>query len=118
MLLVGCREVGSDTLVVSAMGARSEVFEDVGDERNAVNTHNGVNWYLSENRLWGFAPGGDGVDRNSCDTTNPESNDRLCWQTNGVRLMNGYRCGSNRLNGNSEWERVVLERLGDVPDAR
>ena len=53
---------------VTAIGARNEVFQDVGDDNNAVNPHNGVNWYFSTERSWGYAPAGQAVNRNSCDT--------------------------------------------------
>ncbi|MCB9525273.1 MAG: hypothetical protein H6702_18130 [Myxococcales bacterium] len=116
VLMMACRQVGTNTLRVAAVGARAEVFEDVGDANGAVNAHNGVNWYYSEARSWGFAPGGQAVNRNSCDTNNQANNDRLCWHTAGGDMTAGWRCGDQTgLNGNADWERVVLDRFGDVP---
>ncbi len=59
---------------------------------------------------------GEGVNRNSCDTTNQANNDRICWHTSNNRMTGGWRCGSNTgLNGSVDFERVVLHRSGDVP---
>lgn len=115
VLMMGCREVGSNILKVAAVGARNEVFEDVGDERNSVNPHNGVNWYYSPDRSWGFAPGGQEVNRSSCDVNNLDNNDRICWHTNSDNMTAGWRCGDQRALNSAEWERVVLDRFGDVP---
>ena len=69
--------MGSSQLNVVAMRSRAEVFRDVGDNRNAMNTYNGVNWCFSENRSWGFAPGSEDVARLSCYTNTPKSKDQL-----------------------------------------
>ncbi len=115
-LVLACRPVGSSSLQVAAMGDRTQVLFDVGIDRYAVNPHNGVNWYYSPIRSWGFAPGGEAVNRNSCDTTNSANNDRICWHTSADNLASGYRCGdSGGINGNTNWERIILHRDGDVP---
>ena len=36
----------------------------------------------------------------------------MCWHAGGDDIRSGYRCGDNSLNGNAEWERIVL-----VPEA-
>jgi hypothetical protein len=115
VLMMACREVGSNILNVAAVGSRAEVFEDVGNDNDAVNSHNGVNWYYSDSRSWGFAPGGQAVARNSCDTNERDNNDRLCWHTSNGNMTSGWRCGSNTGLFSAEWERVVLDRFGDIP---
>ncbi|MGK0357839.1 MAG: hypothetical protein ACI9U2_000122 [Bradymonadia bacterium] len=114
VLMMACREVGSNILNVAAIGSRNEVFQDTG-ESDDPNPHNGVGWYYSANESWGFAPGGQAISRASCDTTNPDSNDRLCWHTGATGLASGWRCGSDTALFSAEWERVVLDRFGDVP---
>lgn len=113
-LAMACREVGSANLQVLAMGDRNQVFENTG-ESDTPNPHNSVNWYYSENESWGFAPGGEPINRASCDTVNPDSGDRLCWHTGPTTLNSGYRCGSNTNINNATYERIILQRDGDVP---
>jgi hypothetical protein len=38
----------------------------------------------------------------------PNANLRLCYHTGGNNINSGYRCGTNELNGNAAWERVIL----------
>ena len=114
VLMMACREVGSNILNVAAIGSRAEVFEDTG-ETDIPNPHNGVGWYYSASESWGFAPGGQAITRNSCDTTSPGNNDRICWHTGPATLNSGWRCGSNTNLNSALWERVVLDRFGDVP---
>jgi hypothetical protein len=115
VLMMACRQAGSPTLTVSAIGRRAEVFEDVGAGVTAVNLHNGTNWYNSADRSWGFAPSGQTVNRNSCDTLTALGDQRLCWHTSSNNLSAGWRCGSTTgLNG-ADWERVILQRGGDLP---
>lgn len=115
-LVMACRQTGAETTTVFAMGARDEVFEDVGDGNTSVNPHNGVNWYFSENRSLGFANGGDNVNRNSCDTVTTDGSQRLCWHTSSSRMNSGWRCGTQTNINNDTWERVILHRDGDTPN--
>ena len=74
-------------------------------------THNanGVEWYYDDDYSWGFAEGGESVDRNSCDTqdgTYPER--RICWHTDANFLDGGWRCGTEKsLNSSLTWERFI-----------
>jgi hypothetical protein len=113
-LVMACRQDGSANLVVSAMGARAEVLRDIGDANGAVHSHNQVGWYYSESQSMGYAPSGQAVNRNSCDTANPDSPDRLCWHTSVSNITAGWRCGSSTGIGDG-WERVMLQRDGDMP---
>jgi hypothetical protein len=108
VLAMGCRPVGNANLTVAAMGQRAEVLTDVGPGINAVHNHNGVSWYFHNSRSWGFAPAGQGVNRNSCDTSQVAREQRMCWHTNAGRVTAGYRCGANTNVGN--WERMILHR--------
>ena len=115
-LVLACRPSGSSSLQVAAMGDRDEVLLDVGTGNGATNPHNGVNWYYSPSKSWGFAPGGQSVNRSSCDTSSAGNNDRLCWHTSATDITSGYRCGnSGNINGSTAWERIILQRDGDVP---
>ena len=110
-LLIACREVGNPVFRVGAEGLFEEVTRDVGGDGGATNTHNGVDFYYSTNASWGFAPAGAGVARNTCDTADQESPERMCWHTSNGALRGGWRCGaSTRLNGSQDFERVVFTR--------
>jgi len=120
-LVMACRPVGSDTLTVAAMGARSDVLFETG-YADASTTHeaNGVAWYFDDNYSWGFANAGDTVQKTACDmeqSSDPEH--RLCWHTGlGApgELRFGWRCGSTVwLNGfpapyadATTWERIIF----------
>jgi cysteine-rich repeat protein len=116
VLMMACRQVGSPTFTVSAIGRRSEVLEDVGAAVATSNIHNGTNWYYSAARSWGFAPAAEAVNRNTCDTNTASGTQRLCWHTSADNLSPGFRCGTtSNLNGSTAWERIVLHRFGDLP---
>ena len=107
-LLLGCRPVGSDTLTLAAMGRRSAVLHDCGNDSGCVYQSNGVGWYYSDGYSWGFANGGQPVQRTSCDTNRDDDPQlRMCWHTGNGNIESGYRCGDNSLNGNNDWERVI-----------
>jgi hypothetical protein len=102
-LLLACRPTGSTSFDVLAMGNSADVLFDCGTTASCVHQGNGVGWYFSTNFSWGFAPGGQPVNRANCDTF--AGSDRLCWHTDGQA---GYKCGSNVALSNA-WERVVYQ---------
>ncbi|MCB9538613.1 MAG: hypothetical protein H6704_20425 [Myxococcales bacterium] len=107
VLLLGCRPVGRGALTVAAMGTRAEVLRPVADTADATHAHNGVAWYFTEGRAWGFAPAGAEVNRNHCDTT--AGDQRVCWHLDA----GGFRCGDTQwLNDDGTWERVIYQRAG------
>jgi hypothetical protein len=120
LVLMGCRQAGSDVIQLAAMGESGEVFADTGDGPDATHEHNGVNWYYSENSSIGFVPAGAVASRNSCDTNAMDGNDdgtgegRMCWHTSGASLNTGYRCGLNVTFG-PEYERVIFTSRVGVP---
>jgi len=107
--VMGCRPQGQARLNLAATGLREEILTDVGNEWNAVHNHNGVSWYFSENLCWGFAPSDAGVARNRCDTSQVQTDLRMCWHTTNNRVTAGYRCGPNNQNYNA-WERIIMHR--------
>jgi hypothetical protein len=107
-VMYACRLIGRPNLTLAAMGARAEVFRDTGDRNNAVNTHNGVSFYFSQNYSVGFVPAGEVPSRNSCDTGQVQGDLRMCWHTSANALNPGYRCGNEILNGNAAWERLIF----------
>jgi hypothetical protein len=113
-LLLACRPVGSSTLSLAANAPRADVIFDTGTG-NTTHTANGVEWYFNDSFSWGFAPGGDAVNRDSCDFNvggQVDANLRMCWHTNSGGINDGYRCGDNELNGGSGWERLIFQPGG------
>lgn len=111
-LLMACRPVGSASFTLLAMAPRVDVLYECGQTLDCTKQSNGVGWYYNNSSSWGFAPGGQSVNRNSCDYNAggqilPEL--RLCWHTSGGAFDTGYRCGDNDLNFSTTWERVVYE---------
>jgi hypothetical protein len=111
-LLLGCRKIGTQNLLVAAMAPRTDVFFETGSGNNLQPLHdaNGVSWYYDPSYSWGFVHQGDGAMRNSCDVQNmPNPDQRLCWHTGANTLNGGFRCGSNTyLNSDNTWERLVF----------
>ncbi|MBM4319186.1 MAG: hypothetical protein FJ125_04320, partial [Deltaproteobacteria bacterium] len=107
-LLLGCRKVGARMLTLAASGDRADVLSDCGQRPGCAHEANGVAWYFSSSWSWGFAPAGLGVQRSPCDTSAASGDRRMCWRTSGGKLRSGSRCGSNSLDGNAGWERVVF----------
>ncbi|MCA9717851.1 MAG: DUF4215 domain-containing protein, partial [Myxococcales bacterium] len=105
-LMLACREVDSDIYTLLAHAPRSDVTFNTGQE-NTPHTANGVGWYFSDSYSWGFAKQGDAILRNTCDTLDPNGDQRLCWHTSGGSSNPGYRCGANKGIG-AGWERVIL----------
>ncbi len=108
-LLIACRPTGAQSLTLAAMGPRADVLYDCGQTQDCTKQSNGVGFYYSDNWSWGFAQGGDAVNRFSCDYDNGNQNNtnlRMCWHSGGGFINGGYRCGDNYPFG-SDWERIV-----------
>ncbi|HSA23422.1 MAG TPA: thrombospondin type 3 repeat-containing protein, partial [Myxococcota bacterium] len=114
-LLLGCKPTEADTLAVAAMAARADVLWECGTDPACRHEANGVGWYFSGEWSWGFAPGGDAVERSSCDI-GPGAG-RLCWHTGGGSMNGGYRCGDDLGLWDVTWTRVVYQYLGTDFDA-
>lgn len=116
-LMMACRPVGAPNFTLLAAAPRTDVFTDTGTG-NTPHDANGVGWYYNDSYSWGFAPQGAVINRNSCDYddgTQTQTNMRMCIHTSGSTTSGGYRCGANDLNGDSGWERVILESDGAAP---
>lgn len=106
-LMMACSPTGSDTLTLLAQASRADVTFEAGTG-NVTNNANGVEWYFNDSYSWGFAPGGETVSRNSCDTASTQGDLRMCIHTGGGFIQDGYRCGNNNLNGDATWERIIF----------
>lgn len=59
----------------------------------------------------GFAPGGEAVSLNSCDTRDERGAERMCVHLNAGNIFDGgYRCTVENLNGSRAYERLILSR--------
>ena len=110
-LLMACRPVGAANFTLLAAAPRADVTFECGNQNNCTKQSNGVGWYFNNSYSWGFAPGGEPVNRFSCDYNGggqSVADKRLCWHTGGS-VASGYRCGDNSLNGDSGWQRAIFE---------
>ncbi len=107
-LLLVCRPTGNATATLLAQGLAADVlFDTGGSNTNTKHVANGIGWYYDANLSWGFAPSSDSINLSPCDTSNSDSGNRLCWNTNN---SGGYRCGSNTgLSSSTSWERLVFQ---------
>ena len=119
LLMLACRQVGSDTLMLLAQGLRSDVTFNTGANEDVTHIANEVGWYFNIGPIdvvdpginsWGFVRAGDSVEKDNCDTDDSGAvNERLCWHIQ--RTNGGYRCGSVRsLNSGPDaesYERIV-----------
>jgi hypothetical protein len=113
-LLLGCRTTGSSTLLVAANAPRVDVIFDTGTS-NTPHNANGVGWYYNSSYSWGFAPQGDVITRNSCDTQDSILSSgvngglRLCWHTGNGLINTGWRCGMAADIFQSSHERLIFQ---------
>jgi cysteine-rich repeat protein len=110
VLLMGCAAEGADGLAVGAMGLGREVKRARGDGEMDSGEHNGVQWYRSNGRSWGFAPAGAAIRRSTCDVEAEQREQRMCWHVNGAQLVAGWSCGAQR--GLVGARRVLYHRPG------
>jgi hypothetical protein len=114
-LMMACRVAGADVLQLAAYANVEDVLFDTGAS-DTPHDANGVGWYFSAGRSWGFAPQGDALHRFTCDIVDShlepagvDGERRLCWHTSPGYITAGWRCGLNdTLNGSLELERVLF----------
>jgi hypothetical protein len=116
LLMMACRRVGAEALQLAAYAPRADVLFDtgLGDDPHVAN---GVGWYFSPSQSWGFAPAGDIITRDSCDTqdsgvesTGVHGELRLCWHTGDNVIKGGWRCGRDEnLNTSVAFERLLFQ---------
>ena len=112
-LMMACRPVGNTAFTLAAWGDKVDVTTDTGANSDVTHDVGKVSWYYHGELSWGFAPAGDGVNKNECDYNdgvNPNQDKRLCWHVVSSAVSDGYRCGDNDLNGDTGWERVLLHK--------
>jgi PEP-CTERM motif len=116
-IMLAARLVNSETLLVLAQAALADVTFNTGNG-NVTHNANGTEWYNSDNYSWGFARGGDSVQRGECDVSSINAAERLCWHT--VSFTGGWRAGTNTgLNSSSAFERLIFAAdasVGAVPE--
>jgi len=110
-LMLACRPVGTNTYAVLAQAPRADVTFVTPADTTTVHVANGTAWYFNTSRSWGFAKGGDTVNKNSCDTAvAANAEQRLCWHTSAGNVVSGHRCGITEFINNATYQRVVLHR--------
>jgi len=110
-LMLACRPTGTNTYSVLAQAPRADVTFNTTTDPTTVHVANGTAWYFSTSKSWGFAKGGDAVNKNSCDTgVATDAEQRLCWHTNATNIVSGHRCGITEFINNATYERVILHR--------
>jgi hypothetical protein len=111
-LLVAGRETGSGTFLVLAQALKTDVLFNTGAANNGVtNIANGTGWYNADNWSFGFAPAGEAVTKNECDTA--AGLGRLCIHT--LTFTGGFRINNFQgLNSSTAYEKLVFTSSGAV----
>jgi hypothetical protein len=129
--LVACRPVNNKkTLTLAGIGQYEDVLhpclpkqcktngKSKKKNKNATCSSNyqcitqakrGVGWYNANNQTWGFVRGSLSFVVNPCDSSNLDSDYRLCWTSQSKpKEGNGDRCGNAKnLHNSNKWERLI-----------
>lgn len=129
-LLLAGGPTDDPVLTVLAAAPRADVIFETGDNVDVSHNANGSEWYFNGANSWGFALGGDAVNKDSCDIDpeipdQPETNpaDRLCFHLSDNRanetddpyyvMEGGFRAGENVfLNGSDAYTRYIYQADG------
>ncbi|MBW8311976.1 MAG: hypothetical protein K0M64_08040 [Rhizobium sp.] len=113
-IMLACRPVGATDYTVLAQAPRTDVFFPTGNG-NVPHVANGTGWYYSDSYSFGFAPEGEPLARNSCDTAGSAADRRMCVHSSAGNISGGWRCGTTtNLNGAANWERLILQTAPKV----
>ncbi|WP_043804093.1 hypothetical protein, partial [Arenimonas malthae] len=112
-IMYACRPVGQASFDVLAQAPRADVFFDTGTG-NVPHNANGTAWYFNDSYSFGFAPVGEPISRNSCDTHPTLINQRMCVHTGGGVTSTGWSCGNHQWEYGNGWERVILQSVPTV----
>jgi hypothetical protein len=97
------------------------VFFDCGTSATCAQQSNGVGFYYSDNFSWGFARGGDPLNRDECDFDDADPSTspfRMCVHTYADQTVQpGYRCGTNIISDTS-FARVAYKTTSALPSAK
>jgi hypothetical protein len=105
LIMLAGRETGSGTLLALAETTKVDAFFNTGINANATHLSNGTEWYNADNFSWGFAPGGQTVSKNQCDTVSGSG--RICLHT--IASFGGYRINDIlALNNSNAYEKLVF----------
>jgi hypothetical protein len=119
-LLVGARQRHSETLLLAAVARREDVVKVTDSDRhNETHFANGVYWYNSPGKAFGFSSHPN-VELRSADICDEEGHNRLSWH---LTSQGGWRAGHvknlNRDSEGSQYEKIILvsssERRGGQP---
>ena len=103
-VFVGARNP-SGQITLGGFGDRNEVLRNTS--LNQPHENNGVWWYLTDQKSFGFAPHGT-IKQGGADTTDGSSPDRLSWH---LEAGGGWRAGaSNSLSSDRSWRKLVYWR--------
>jgi hypothetical protein len=120
VMLACSSSAASASLVVLAQGQRIDIGADPGDGQFDSHLVNGAEWYFDQGGAgsgrdsWGFAGGGDAVDRDNCDVEEDDPAERLCWH---LHDFGGFRCGAQLpLNEDTTWVKRVYSHSPAIFD--
>jgi len=110
-LMLACRQVGDPNFVVAAYAPRADVLFNTPYDTNTSHLAHGAEWYYNEDQSWGFAKGGDTVNKDNCDFSDFNNEYRMCNHMAGGELTDGWSCGTTMyLNNSSDWEFIILQK--------
>jgi hypothetical protein len=130
-LLVACRAVNNKkTFTLAGIGQRDDVLHPCLPKECKKNEKSkkknkklscssnyqcmtegkrGVGWYNANNQTWGFVRGSLSFVVNPCDSSDLDSDYRLCWTgQKDSKQRGGDRCGNTKnLQNSTKWERLI-----------
>ncbi|CAF4508826.1 unnamed protein product [Rotaria sp. Silwood1] len=130
-LLVACRPVDNKKILsLAGIGEMEDVFHPCLPKRCKINdkpknknrkficssnyqcitqAKRGVGWYNANNQTWGFVRGSLSFIINPCDSSDLDSDYRLCWTSQSlIKQGTGDRCGNaQNLQNSNQWERLI-----------
>lgn len=111
----------STELLLLAVAPRADVIFETGNDLTTSHAANGSEWYFNSSQSWGFALGGDAVNKDSCDynaqdPAAPETNSelRLCYHAGNDSITSGYRIGNLDLNDDDSYVRYIYQSNGSA----
>ncbi|CAF1290444.1 unnamed protein product [Adineta ricciae] len=131
-LLVACRSTNDTrTLILAGVGKREDIFFPCSPNSYcSIQKKNGTGFYYAQDHAWGFEGALNtpqevnngyihhyglqgGLSLNPCDSSDQNSEYRLCWSLRSISGRGGGdRCGSSKnLHNTKQWERVIYQTV-------